>query len=64
MVREITKNLQPLGRSGEVEEVYRLAAFLVSDDNSFMTGSDVVTDGGLHIQGGHFPLGLWEKKEG
>jgi 3-oxoacyl-[acyl-carrier protein] reductase len=36
-----------LGRLGTVEEVADLAAWLVSDENSFMTGGQVVIDGGL-----------------
>ncbi|HVK57086.1 MAG TPA: 3-oxoacyl-ACP reductase family protein [Burkholderiales bacterium] len=36
-----------MGRLGTVEEVAHMAAFLVSDDNSFMTGAKVVADGGL-----------------
>lgn len=37
----------PAGRLGRVEEVARMAAFLVSDENTFMTGAKVVVDGGL-----------------
>jgi NAD(P)-dependent dehydrogenase (short-subunit alcohol dehydrogenase family) len=29
-------------RAGEVEEIAKLMAYLVSEDNSYMTGSDVV----------------------
>ena len=36
-----------LGRVGAADEVARMAAFLVSDANSFMTGAKVVADGGL-----------------
>ncbi len=36
-----------LGALGSVEEVARFAAFLVSDDNSFMTGAKIGIDGGL-----------------
>lgn len=36
-----------LGRLGGLEEVARLAAFLVSDANSYMSGETVVIDGGL-----------------
>lgn len=35
------------GRLGTVEEMAKLAAFLVSADNSFMTGAKVVADGGV-----------------
>lgn len=36
-----------LGRVGSAEEVARLAAFLVSDDNRFMTGAKIAADGGV-----------------
>jgi 3-oxoacyl-[acyl-carrier protein] reductase len=35
------------GRLGTVDEMAKLAAFLVSTDNSFMTGAKVVADGGV-----------------
>ncbi len=36
-----------LGRLGTLDEVAKLAAFLVSDRNSYMNGETVVIDGGL-----------------
>jgi NAD(P)-dependent dehydrogenase (short-subunit alcohol dehydrogenase family) len=36
----------PLGRWGKVEEVGALAAFLCSDEAGFITGTDIVIDGG------------------
>jgi 3-oxoacyl-[acyl-carrier protein] reductase len=37
----------PTGRLVRPEEVAEMAAFLISDSNSFMTGAKVVLDGGL-----------------
>jgi 3-oxoacyl-[acyl-carrier protein] reductase len=37
----------PLGRVGTADEVAETAAFLVSDDNRFMTGAKILADGGL-----------------
>ena len=36
----------PLGRCGEPEEVAAIAAFLASDDASYMTGQTLYADGG------------------
>lgn len=36
----------PMGRLGRPEEVANVIAFLASDESSFMTGSEVVVDGG------------------
>lgn len=36
-----------MARLGRAEEVAHMAAYLVSDDNSFMTGAKLVLDGGL-----------------
>jgi meso-butanediol dehydrogenase / (S,S)-butanediol dehydrogenase / diacetyl reductase len=40
-------NCVPMGRWGAPEEIAAVAAFLASDDASFMTGSIVAVDGGL-----------------
>jgi NAD(P)-dependent dehydrogenase (short-subunit alcohol dehydrogenase family) len=36
----------PAGRSGEPEEIASVAAFLASDDASYMTGQTMYVDGG------------------
>ncbi|HEX2725270.1 MAG TPA: SDR family NAD(P)-dependent oxidoreductase [Beijerinckiaceae bacterium] len=40
----------PLGRWGRVEEVGKLARFLCSDDAAFITGTDILIDGGWCAQ--------------
>jgi cyclopentanol dehydrogenase len=40
----------PLGRVGQPEDVAYGALFLASDESSFMTGSELVIDGGLSAQ--------------
>ncbi|MEO0786712.1 MAG: SDR family oxidoreductase, partial [Pseudomonadota bacterium] len=37
----------PLGRFGKPEEVAAVATFLLSDDASYVTGSEYVVDGGM-----------------
>ncbi|OYX74221.1 MAG: dehydrogenase [Caulobacter sp. 32-67-35] len=36
----------PLGRPGEPEDVVGMAAFLASDEAAFITGADIIIDGG------------------
>ena len=38
--------IHPLGRLGQASDVAKAILFLASDDSSFMTGSEVVVDGG------------------
>lgn len=43
-------SIQPMGRIGRPEEIAAVVAFLLSDENSFMTGSLVSADGGYVCQ--------------
>ena len=40
----------PVGRWGRAEEVAQLAAFLCSDMAGFITGTDIIIDGGWMAQ--------------
>jgi NAD(P)-dependent dehydrogenase (short-subunit alcohol dehydrogenase family) len=47
IVREWGSKYTPLGRAGEPEDIAGPALFLASDLSSFMTGQDLIVDGGL-----------------
>ncbi len=44
---ELVTMLHPIGRLGMPEDIANAVVFLASDDSAFMTGSELVVDGGL-----------------
>lgn len=47
---QIIKALHPLGRMGNVKEVADGVIYLASDESSFVTGTELVIDGGYLAQ--------------
>jgi 3-oxoacyl-[acyl-carrier protein] reductase len=46
-VRNFFENQIPLKRYGTVEEIGKVGAFLLSDESSYITGTNIAVDGGL-----------------
>ena len=45
--KEHFKDTSRMGRLGEPIEMAKIMAFMVSDDNAYMSGSEIISDGGL-----------------
>ncbi len=48
-IKRISKSI-PLGRLGSIEEIGDLAVFLASEASKYITGTEIVFDGGNIIQ--------------
>ena len=44
---ELFENSSRMGRLGEPLEMAKTMAFMVSEDNAYMSGSEIISDGGL-----------------
>jgi NAD(P)-dependent dehydrogenase (short-subunit alcohol dehydrogenase family) len=44
---ERVKSANTLGRIGRVEEIASVVEFLISNESSFINGTDIVVDGGF-----------------
>ncbi len=47
LVKELFAHIQPIPRAGLPEDIARAAVFLASDGASFVTGQDLIIDGGM-----------------
>ncbi len=46
-VRKLAAEAEPIGRLGDPDEIAKSVLFLASDDSSFITGAELMIDGGL-----------------
>jgi NAD(P)-dependent dehydrogenase (short-subunit alcohol dehydrogenase family) len=49
-VRAHLSNLSPMGRMGTGDDIAAMVAFLASDDSAFVTGAEMLVDGGMMSQ--------------
>lgn len=50
--RKAIADFVPLGRIGLPEDIVNCALFLASDESTYITGAEIVVDGGLMVKGG------------
>jgi 3alpha(or 20beta)-hydroxysteroid dehydrogenase len=50
--REVSLEVVPLGRLGTPEDVAPLVGFLLSDESSYLSGTEIAIDGGQSAHGG------------
>ena len=48
--QKMIEQMTPLGRAGSADEIANGALFLASDESSYMTGAELVLDGGMTAQ--------------
>ena len=49
VIREMTKGVIPQARVAEAEEMAKVIAFMVSEENTYMQGNEIFLDGGLML---------------
>lgn len=57
-VKEFFATLQPIPRSGSTDDIGHAAVFLASDRSTFITGNDIVIDGGVSLGGLYYQQGI------
>jgi NAD(P)-dependent dehydrogenase (short-subunit alcohol dehydrogenase family) len=50
VVRQVLLDRTPMGRLGTAEDIANGVLFLASDESSWVTGSELVIDGGMTAQ--------------
>lgn len=45
----MTKSVVPQARMGEADEISKVIAFMVSDENTYMQGNEIFVDGGAML---------------
>ena len=59
VIAQMSQAAQPVARGGQPEDIAKAAAFLASDDATFINGTSIIVDGGLTIG----PRHSWDPAE-